>query len=198
MTGAQTMSFGIEQTSSGETVLVDRACGSCAACLAGSSLHCSAPLANGRVLTAPVPAQSANELLSAVLAAAALAEAPEASTVVVVATESTPLAVVVRTATRARVLVTPDLADAGLRAELADLEPSGRARVVVAGTDARAAVKAVRRGGHVCVGDATATMPSVTELVQREVTLVAPRDAAAVLARISSADWSAAVDAAAS
>lgn len=197
MTDTQTVSFGVEHTSSGETVLVDRACGSCAACRAGSSLHCSVPLANGRLLTAPVPAESANDLVAAVLAAAALAEAPEVSTVVVETAESTPLAVVIRSATRARVLVAPDLADAGLRAELADLELSGRARVVVAGTDARAAVKTVRRGGHVCVGAATATMPSVTELVQREVTLVAPRDAAAVLARISSTDWSAAVDAAA-
>lgn len=191
-----TISLSVDVTDDGETVLVDGSCGSCLDCAAGASLRCSAPLSDGRRFPTPVRAASAQELLASVLTVAALAEAPEVTTVVVVETDPSLLSVLVRATSRARVLVTGDLTDAGLRAELADAEPSGRARVVVAGADARAAVKAVRRGGHVCVGRTDVVMPSITELVQREVTLVGPRDAAAVLDRITADDWAAAAAAA--
>lgn len=197
MTSTQRAAFGVDQVRAGEAILVDRACGACATCAAGARQQCSSPVAEGRALTAPFPQEVADTLLAAALAVAALAEAPQTGTVVVVTDESSPLAVLARAVTLTRVLVAPDLADAALRAELGRLEPSGRARVVVAGGDVRAAVRAVRRGGHVCVGDPALTLPSVTELVQREVTLVGPRDAAGVLTRVSPEAWSAVVAAAA-
>lgn len=50
--------------------------------------------------------------------------------------------------------------------------PTGRADVVVTLFQAREAVRAVRRGGTVCLPLAEVDAPSVTELVQREVRLV--------------------------
>jgi hypothetical protein len=55
----------------------------------------------------------------------------------------------------------------------------------------------VRRGGRVFVICADAALPSMTELVQREVSLVVPQDVAAVADRIDPALWAAAVAAAA-
>ncbi|WP_341241193.1 hypothetical protein [uncultured Nocardioides sp.] len=178
-------------------VLVDAACDVCAACAAGARLHCTRPLVEGRQLTAPMPRVVAEEMLEAVTAVAALVEAPPVGTVVVAAPADSSLAVLVRAVSPSRVLFAADLRDEALRADLGRLESSGRARVVVASGDVRAAVRAVRRGGHVCVGGSVLHAPSVTELVQREVSLVAPLDAAAVLGRVSTQVWSAAVAAAA-
>ena len=175
-------------------VLVDAACDVCAACAAGARLHCTRPLVEGRQLTAPMPRVVAEEMLEAVTAVAALVEAPRVGTVVVAAPADSSLAVLVRAVSPSRVLFAADLRDEALRADLGRLEPSGRARVVVAAGDVRAAVRAV---GHVCVGGSVLHAPSVTELVQREVSLVAPLDAAAVLGRVSTQVWSAAVAAAA-
>jgi hypothetical protein len=190
------VSLGIRRTASG-VVLVDRSCGDCAACAAGAPLWCTRPDPEGRDLTAVFAAERADVLVAALTAAAALAEAPATSTVLVVGDEDGPLATLVRALVPTRVLVSPDPFAATTKAALGDLEPSGRAPVVVAGTDARAAVKAVRRGGHVCVGLPDARMPSVTELVQREVTLVGPRDVAGTVRRLGEPAWAAAVSAAA-
>lgn len=197
MISTQGRSLEVHRKPHGSAVLVDGACGSCGSCMAGAGLHCTRPLAEGRVLTEPVPLAVAEELLAAIFAVAALTEVPETETVVVAAQDSSSLAVLVRAISPSRVLLATDLRDDTLRAELSRLEPSGRARVVVAGGDVRAAVRAVRRGGYVCVGGPALDLPSVTELVQREVSLVSPRDAAAVLDRVSAQVWSAAVAAAA-
>ena len=115
----------------------------------------------------------------------------------VVDQEDGPLAILVRALGPARVLVCPDPYDPGLKAQLAGLESTGRAAVIVAGSDARAAVKAVRRGGHVCVGDPGGRMPSVTELEQREVTLVGPRAVTGLIRRVGDPVWTSVVAAAA-
>jgi threonine dehydrogenase-like Zn-dependent dehydrogenase len=190
------VSLGIRRTAAG-VVLVDRSCGRCASCTAGATLWCGQPEDEGRDLALAVPADRAETLGAALAAAAAFVEAPAASTVLVVDEEDGPLAVLVQALSSARVLVGPDPFDAALKAQLADVEPTGRAAVIVAGSDARAAVKAVRRGGHVCVGDPAARMPSVTELVQREVTLVGPRAVAGLIRRVGDPVWTATVAAAA-
>ncbi len=178
-------------------VLVDRSCGGCASCTAGAGLWCAQPVGTGRDLTPAVPADRAGALGTALAAASAFLEAPAASTVLVVDQEDGPLALLVRALCQTHVLVGPDPFAASVKAELADLEPTGRAAVIVAGADARAAVKAVRRGGHVCVGDPGALMPTVTELVQREVTLVGPRTVAELVRRLDGDVWTAMVAAAA-
>jgi hypothetical protein len=55
---------------------------------------------------------------------------------------------------------------------LADATPTGRAEVVLSLIDGRAATKAVARGGVVCLPDRQLPMPTVTEVVQRELRLV--------------------------
>lgn len=64
--------------------------------------------------------------------------------------------------------------DVEVEAELARRRPTGRADVVLVGNDARQAVRSVRRGGVVCIGGAEPVLPSITEVVQREVRLVGP------------------------
>lgn len=186
------VSLGSRRTTHG-AVLVDHACGVCASCTAGASLWCANPVADGRDLTPELPADRVAGLADALLGVSALAAAPGVAAVLVVGDPQGPTAVLARALATGRVVVASEPAAA--RDELAG-EPTGRAAVVLAGPDARAAVRAVRRGGHVCVADPTATLPSVTELVQREVTLVAPQDVAALAARIDDELWSAAAAAA--
>jgi hypothetical protein len=190
------VSLGFRRTTDG-VVLVDRSCGTCATCAAGAPLWCVRPEDQGRDLTPPFAPDLADALGAALAAAAALVEAPAASTVLVIAEQNGPLAILVATLGPTRVLVNPDPFDLETRSALTEIEASGRAPVVVAGPDAQAAVKVVRRGGHVCVGDPDARMPSTTELVQREVTLIGPRDIAAVVRRAGESAWAAAVQAAA-
>jgi hypothetical protein len=196
MIGRPDVSLGFSRTPDG-VVLVDRSCGACPSCTSGAPLWCVRPEDEGRALTPPFAADLVDALAAALAAAAALLEAPAASTVLVVAEHHGPLAILVGTLGPARVLVSPDPFDLETRSALSEIESSGRAPVVVAGPDAQAAVKVVRRGGHVCVGDPGARMPSITELVQREVTLVGPRDIAAVVRRAGESAWAAAVAAAA-
>lgn len=196
MGSARNAPFGFEHTDSDSGVFVDWSCAQCPACTAGAPLWCSQPSSDGRSVTEQLPARCATVLTTALLAVAALAEVPAAETVLVVAAEESPLALLARSIVVARLVTATDLHSAELRAELAQVEPSGRAGVVVAGLDVREAVKAVRRGGFVCIADDTSQLPTVTELVQREVTLVGPRDVAGVLARVAHDDWEAALAAA--
>lgn len=189
------VSLGVRRAPAG-VVLMDRSCGGCATCVAGATLWCTRPRAGGCDLTPAFPAELTHALVSALTGAAAVAEAPTASTVLVVDDEGGPLAILVREIVPSRVLANPDPFDAGTKSALVELESSGRAPVVVSGPDARSAVKVVRRGGHVCIGLTDARMPSVTELVQREVTLVGPRDAARTVQRLGESAWAAAVVAA--
>lgn len=190
------ISLAVAPDGAGTVVLLDRSCGKCDTCSAGAMLWCTS-LTSGRAVTTPVPAQAGPVLRDAVLLAAAVLEAPRCATVLVAAPEGAPVVRLIRSVVDAMVLAGGNLTDDTLRARVAAREPSGRASVVVTGGDGRAAVRAVRRGGHVCVGSSTSSpalpLPSVTELVQREVTLVSPRQVAEVLSRLSDDDWKAAV-----
>ncbi|WP_435742021.1 hypothetical protein [Nocardioides sp. SYSU DS0663] len=198
MTGLR--SFDAIDVGDGTSVLLDRSCGTCPSCRGGATLWCSRPAGGGRTLTSPVPTASVTALREAVLAAAALLEAPRGGTVVVVGEDGSPQVVMARRVVADVVLAAPLLADQSVRAQVAAREPSGRAPVIVAGADVRAAVRAVRRGGHVCVpapsSGSGSIQPSVTELVQREVTLVAPRRVTDVLDRMTRDAWAATVAAA--
>ncbi|HEU5037980.1 MAG TPA: hypothetical protein VFT70_13320 [Nocardioides sp.] len=181
------VSLGSRRTTQG-VVLVDHACGACTACAAGAGLWCLTPTPEGRDLTPALPADRVDAVVHALLAVAALVATPTGATALLLADPESPVAVLARALAGGRLVVTDDPAEA--RTALAD-EPTGRAAVVVAGDDARAAVRAVRRGGHVCLVDPVAVPPSVTEVVQREVTLVGPRDVTAVAARIDTELWAA-------
>jgi len=188
MSDRQDVSLRTRRTAQG-VVLVDHACGGCAACAAGATLWCLHPTVEGHDLSPEVPLSRAADLVGALLAVAALQEVPASETVLVHGDADGATAMLVRSFAAGRVVVASDLV--AVRDELAT-ETTGRAAVVVAGKDARGAVRAVRRGGHVCVADPTAVLPSVTELVQREVTLVGPLDVVGVARRVDAGLWAAA------
>jgi hypothetical protein len=84
------------------------------------------------------------------------------------------------------VLLTGDPWSPLAKEQLADSSAFGRADVVVSLLSGRDGVLAVRRGGTVCLGDASVAMPSVTELAQREVRIVGPQDLAVGVKRFGS------------
>ena len=182
------------RTATRGAVLVDRACGSCACCAAGSTLWCLALTTEGRDLTPELPRVHVEALADALVAVAALHEVSGPASVLLVRDPSGPAALLARALLGGRVVVAPDLAAA--REQLAGA-PTGRASVVVADADIAGAVRAVRRGGHVVVTCQPTALPTVTELVQREVSLVVPQDVAAVADRIDPTLWAAAAAAAA-
>ncbi|MDI6910590.1 hypothetical protein [Nocardioides sp.] len=110
-----------------DVVLVDRSCGRCDACLAGSTLWCLSPSASGRELAGPVPADRVGPLTAALLAAAALAEVGPVGTVLAVGAEKGALDVLLRAVTNGPVLLAADPFDARVKAEVVHLEGSGRA-----------------------------------------------------------------------
>lgn len=166
-----------------DAVLVDVSCGRCLECEAGAPVWCREQGEEGREVVR-VPAMLAPVALEALLATAALERAPEGVPVLVVAAPGSPLPELVRRLRADASVICGDPADGDVREALAALDPTGRAPVLVTTGDARRAVKAVRRGGQVCVSGTAAAVPSITELVQREVTLVGPRDLAPVMTRI--------------
>jgi hypothetical protein len=77
-----------------------------------------------------------------------------------------------------------DLRDAALKKQLLALTRTGRADVIVSLDGGRDAVMAVKRGGTVCLPEAVLNMPTITELAQREVRMVGPRDMAALVDKV--------------
>ena len=158
----------------GITRMFDHACGNCEACLRGLLLSCTEPWAVGvEILRGTV---APDVMLRAVTAAAAFVSSDTpANAVILVLSEQPTLARLIRTIHAGSVLESTSSADPDARAVLQELTPTGRPDVVVTDRQARAAVKAVVRGGVVALPFAEVDAPSVTELVQREVTLVGPK-----------------------
>src|SRR5215218_5998554 len=95
------VSLGLRRTATA-VVLVDRSCAACICCASGASLWCLRPESAGRDLAPAVPADRIGALGAALAGAAALVEAPEASTVLLVGREDGPLAVLARGLTGTR------------------------------------------------------------------------------------------------
>ena len=158
----------------GITRMFDHACGNCEACLRGVLLSCTEPWAVGvEILRGTV---EPDVMLRAVTAAAAFVSinAP-ADAVVLVLSDEPRLARLIRIVHSGHVLESASSSDSDVRAALLELTATGRPDVVVTDRQGRAAVKAVVRGGVVALPFAEVDAPSVTELVQREVTLVGPK-----------------------
>lgn len=175
--------------------LVDLSCGRCSECLSGAELWCTARKDVGPDLLGPLTDEDAERALTALLAVSALAETEERGTVLVAEPAGSALAGLVQRLSDGRTVVVGDPASPDVRNTLAELDPTGRAEVVVTVGDTRRAVKAVRRGGTVCVSGASGAQPTITELVQREVTLTGPRSLARVLDALPAKEVLAALDA---
>jgi hypothetical protein len=175
----ESRSRGIRITQEGDsTHVLDVHCGECAACRGSADYWCLEERPDGPELLAlksPVETQDLRRWLGA-LAALATTK-PATGTVLLVLRSVEPLAVaaLARPWHDGPVLTSSDGRDDGVRDRLRQLSPTGRAQTVLALDHARTAVRAVQRGGQVCLPDVAVDAPSVTELVQRDVRLIAPR-----------------------
>lgn len=170
--------------------VVDLACGRCNECRTGHGLWCRDPQSDGpTLLEVETPARSADLMRWLTAAAALPAALLAADAVVLVLAEGAvgPLAELVRLLHPGVVLVSENAADPTVRSRLAALTASGRADMVLTTEQARNAVKAVVRGGAVCLPAAPVVAPSITELVQREVRLVVAQDVRPVIERLGRA-----------
>lgn len=178
--GSTSVSLRVEGREIGDAVLADHSCGSCAECRHGAPLWCASPAEEGTPLGGPIASPLAPAMLRAVLTAAAtLAGLAQA--------RSGPIAILGPGAGAVRELLSPTVdrtihtassgRDEDLRRALAEEEETGRAVLIAALDDVRDAVRSVRRGGVVAAPPTAGVLPSVTELVQREIRLVAPADA---------------------
>ena len=152
-------------------------CGHCRECLGGLSVWCSQVTSHGDLAHLGHTGAAPEQDLAAVACLSAVERAGLGPGAVLIALLSDDLAPWIASAAReltgAVVLATKDLKDPVLRDQLAN-RPTGRADGVVVWRDAASAVRAVRRGGVVCVGAPDPRLPSITELVQREVRIVGP------------------------
>jgi hypothetical protein len=175
--------------------LRDVSCDQCVECVAGFALWCRTPTLDGPVvLELDQPerqegfggADGGEGLLRLLGATAALsgAQVQPNAVVLVLDDDFQTLGRLVRLVHAGPVLATADAADPDVRVRLAGLTASGRADVVVTTRQARTAVKAVIRGGVVCLPAASVIAPTVTELVQREVRMVGATDIVALLRRV--------------
>lgn len=157
--------------------LVDVRCGRCAACRTGRDYWCLEGRESGPVL-AEIGVGDGDAVRRWTSALGALAVARPAPGAPLLVLSDAPTELVTRVVKQwhdGPVVVASDARDPKMRHQLARLSGTGRAPVVLTVTDVRGAVRAVERGGQVCAPDAVAALPSVTELVQRDVTLVAAR-----------------------
>lgn len=174
----------VRLTDTGSAAVVDLSCGRCAPCLADADLWCAQPRAHGDVLL-EVPAHQDKTATRALLLADAVrcAEPADEQTVLMLGGEvAVAAAALVRLLHGGTVLVAREARDPDVLAALEAARPSGRADVVGCYRDDRAAVRAVSRGGDVCLALQDAAATTVTELVQREVRLIGPRSLTALLA----------------
>lgn len=182
---------------SGDVLVVeDRSCRACDPCRAGFVLWCVSPAPGSEVLRL-VSDRDPDAAIRSLTAAAALCTGDVDPISLVLAVDDDPgdpddalaLHRLVRHAHQGPLLAARHTAAPGLREELAGQSELGRADVIVTTGQARAAVKAVRRGGTVFLPNTPIDGPSVTELVQREVRLVGARDLRPLIERLTS-DWS--------
>lgn len=167
---------GLRIVQDGRTLIEDASCNSCTACTSQNDYWCTAPSAVGDPLGAldgTVPATWVRRWVTVLSALAVTGSGGDDLVLLLSRTPSDRAVDLVRTVHPGTVLATDGSNDAS-RAVLREASATGRAQVVVALQDARAAVRSVQRGGCVCAPDAPVALPTVTELVQRDVRLVGP------------------------
>jgi D-arabinose 1-dehydrogenase-like Zn-dependent alcohol dehydrogenase len=196
MSDSQGMAIRRQRHADGTVTFADASCGACEECSAGVRLWCTNPCDEPARVGAAVPGEYADLIESALLSVAALVALrplDRHETVLATGASAGAAAVFARKITGAAVLTASDPRDEDVRRQLADQDSSGRASVIVATDHLRDAVRAVRRGGYVCGAPNTDLLPSVTELVQREVSLIGPQDITELCQELSPDDWTSAL-----
>jgi hypothetical protein len=186
-TGSRGLHVEVERN---RTWLVDARCGACAACGVGRDYWCLSAHESGPVLAEVAGVRDVTLVRRWIgaLAAFAAGRHEPAATLLVLAEGSPELvAELVQLWHSGAVVVASDARDPGMRHRLSKLSGTGRAPLVLTVTDVRAAVRAVERGGRVYGPDDGMLLPSVTELVQRDVTLGSAHNIDALVAASS---WS--------
>jgi hypothetical protein len=187
----ESRSRGIRIVRDGDSIhVLDVHCGRCAACQASLDFWCLHARQDGAQLFSLDTRATPEELqrwLAALAALATTASAADAVLLVLEDVDPHAAADLVRPWHSGPVLVSRDGRDHESRTRLAELSPTGRAQVVLTLRAARTAVRSVQRGGQVCLSDIDVDAPSVTELVQRDVKLVAART---IRDLVATARWS--------
>lgn len=168
-------------------LVLDHSCGTCVTCEAGSPIWCQAPVGIGSVLCTYPARIGADEVLASLMTLSALVAANLPSSDVVLAiTLGNPvgLGTLVKLVHPGPVLSATDPREASVKTALSQLTSTGRADAVISTHSVRDAVRAVSRGGCVCLTHAVVDSTTVTELVQREVRLVGPRDLRQVISKV--------------
>jgi hypothetical protein len=177
-------------TGTDTTGLVDARCGECAACGVGRDYWCLDARESGPVLAEIAGVRDhalVRRWISALAALAAARHEPTAALLVLAHGSPELVTELVSGLHAGAVVVAPDARDPEMRRRLSELSSTGRAPLVLTVTDVRTAVRAVERGGQVCGPDDAMLLPSVTELVQRDVTLVS---AQGIDALVTGSSWS--------
>ena len=188
----ESFSRGIRIVRDGDsTHVTDVHCGRCAACEASLDFWCLDARRDGVWLFTLDTQCTPDELhrwLGVLAALATTAPAPDAVLLVLERVDSHAATELVRPWHSGPVLASSDGRDEETRARLRELSPTGRAQMVLTLNAARTAVRSVQRGGQVFLPDVAVDAPSVTELVQRDVKLVAARQIHDLVATTSWAD----------
>lgn len=184
----------------GSDTIVDASCGQCLACDGGMSLWCREPDDLRARRYADVPSEYGDTILRSLETAVALAHVPEnsedSSPILVMGDSAEVVAAFARKVVQRDIVTVHGNPDAALRQRLASHHASGRARVGASADSLRMAVRAVRRGGYACGATSAGPFASVTEVVQREVSLVPARDVRRFGDAFTVADWTDAITAA--
>ncbi len=180
-------------------LVLDHSCGTCVTCEAGSPIWCPVPIGVGRALCAYPEHLGGVEVLASLMTLSALFAAdlsPLDVALVITPGSSTGLVRLARLVHPGPVLSATDPRETSVRTVLAKLTLTGRADAVLSTHSARVAVRAVSRGGCVCLPDAVVDAATVTELVQRELRLVGPRNLHQVIEKVGRTSIEAALEAA--
>lgn len=173
----------VDLDASGTAHIFDRSCGRCDVCQLGWSVWCE-QMGEGRALCS-IPTQLSVSFATAMLMAtsALMVANLDGSAVVAVFSPLGDEALfrLVQLVHRGTVVATSDLRDPVFKSYIAGISVTGRPDAIVTVSGGRDAVMAVKRGGIVCLANSVADMPSVTELAQREVRVLGPRDLSAVV-----------------
>lgn len=167
----------------GTALLFDRSCGHCGVCQLGWSAWCEQP-GEGRALCS-IPKQVSVSFATAVLMATSALMTADLDGSAIVAVCTPPghevLSRLAQLVHRGPIVATSDLRDPQFKSYLGETSATGRPDAIVTVSSGRDAVMAVKRGGIVCLAESIDDMPSVTELAQREVRVLGPRDLSAVV-----------------